>query len=332
MWRNAPSAQSMRASGRPTLLMAFPPNISQGKPHGVMVGWFSQAGGRHRTRGRRHGPAAAQRRSAPHSAGSYLTLTFHRVPSDIGVIRRERACNARKDRFNRQAKPDLCGWALDSAPRPIRRRFQAGWWGYLCQVVRAPRPSSCRSVLACRACRPRERRLRDLQGPDTSKAVVTLAPRPALPSAARILIIALTTDTHTCASHDCQRLAYDCIHTPNSISSMPIRNPFRRGPGGVDVHDENQRPSARGQSEDTGFQRAKTTGSKPVEILEKEYKLSGACLLQPPFQRPLHEIMRSRHHRRQPLIRHRDQRFWRVPAGTSTQSSLRYDPESGASR
>ncbi|KAL0261031.1 hypothetical protein SLS55_004723 [Diplodia seriata] len=56
---------------------------------------------------------------------------------------------------------------------------------------------------------------------------------------------------------------------------MPIRNPFRRGPGGVDVQDENQRPSvARGRSEETGFQRAKTTGSKPVEIQEKEYKLS----------------------------------------------------------
>lgn len=253
-------------------------------------------------------------------------------PSAVGYRRDSTgACLQRtKGKIQSLGKLDLCGWALDSASMPIRRRFQAGWWGYLCQV--APRPSSCRSVLACRACRPRERRLRDLQGPDTSKAVVTLAPRPALPSAARILIIALTRDTHTCAPHDCQHLAYDCIHTPNSISSMPIRNPFRRGPGGVDVHDENQRPSARGQSEDTGFQRAKTTGSKPVEILEKEYKLSGACLLQPPFQRPLHEIMRSRHHRRQPLIRHRDQRFWRVPAGTSTQSSLRYDPESGESR
>lgn len=61
---------------------------------------------------------------------------------------------------------------------------------------------------------------------------------------------------------------------------MPIRNPFRRAPGGVDVQDENQRPIAHGGVENGGFQRANTVGSKPVDIKEPtEYKLSGTSCL-----------------------------------------------------
>ncbi|KAF2019029.1 hypothetical protein BU24DRAFT_405748 [Aaosphaeria arxii CBS 175.79] len=50
---------------------------------------------------------------------------------------------------------------------------------------------------------------------------------------------------------------------------MPIRNPFRRA-GGVEVIDENQRPSA-----DRGFQNTAVNGTNPVQIKEPtEYKLS----------------------------------------------------------
>jgi len=51
---------------------------------------------------------------------------------------------------------------------------------------------------------------------------------------------------------------------------MPIRNPFRRAPGGVEPQDENQRPGA-----DRGFQQTPVAGTKPVDIKEPtEYKLS----------------------------------------------------------
>ena len=53
---------------------------------------------------------------------------------------------------------------------------------------------------------------------------------------------------------------------------MPIRNPFRRAPGALDVGDENQRPTGA----PGGFQRAKAVGVKPIDIKEPaEYKLSG---------------------------------------------------------
>ncbi|KAF2496369.1 hypothetical protein BU16DRAFT_526866 [Lophium mytilinum] len=51
---------------------------------------------------------------------------------------------------------------------------------------------------------------------------------------------------------------------------MPIRNPFRKAPGGVELQEENQRPGA-----DRGFQQTPVNGTKPVEIKEPtEYKLS----------------------------------------------------------
>ncbi|KAK7511576.1 uncharacterized protein IWZ02DRAFT_25215 [Phyllosticta citriasiana] len=52
---------------------------------------------------------------------------------------------------------------------------------------------------------------------------------------------------------------------------MPIRNPFRRTPGSLDVADENQRPNGAA----TGFQHEKAVGVKPIDIKEPaEYKLS----------------------------------------------------------
>ncbi|GME51235.1 hypothetical protein GTA08_BOTSDO05115 [Neofusicoccum parvum] len=57
---------------------------------------------------------------------------------------------------------------------------------------------------------------------------------------------------------------------------MPIRNPFRRAPGGVDVQDENHRPIANGGVDHGGFQRVNTpVGSKPLDVkAPTEYKLS----------------------------------------------------------
>lgn len=52
---------------------------------------------------------------------------------------------------------------------------------------------------------------------------------------------------------------------------MPIRNPFRRAPGSVDVQQEN-RPIARGGVE-SGFQNAKTTGTSPVDVKDANYQL-----------------------------------------------------------
>ena len=55
---------------------------------------------------------------------------------------------------------------------------------------------------------------------------------------------------------------------------MPIRNPFRKTVGGVEVNDEN-RPLSRGGA-DRGFQNTPVAGSKAVDIKEPtEYKLSG---------------------------------------------------------
>ncbi|OCL13531.1 hypothetical protein AOQ84DRAFT_104870 [Glonium stellatum] len=54
---------------------------------------------------------------------------------------------------------------------------------------------------------------------------------------------------------------------------MPIRNPFRKTVGGVEIQDEN-RPTSRGGA-DRGFQNTPVAGSKPVDIKEfTEYKLS----------------------------------------------------------
>lgn len=54
---------------------------------------------------------------------------------------------------------------------------------------------------------------------------------------------------------------------------MPIRNPFRKVAGGVEVQDENQPLSRSGA--DRGFQQTAVAGSKPVDIKEPtEYKLS----------------------------------------------------------
>ncbi|GME23140.1 hypothetical protein GTA08_BOTSDO05115 [Neofusicoccum parvum] len=54
---------------------------------------------------------------------------------------------------------------------------------------------------------------------------------------------------------------------------MPIRNPFRRAPGGVDVQDENHRPIANGGVDHGGFQRVNTpVGSKPLDPSPPEKK------------------------------------------------------------
>lgn len=63
------------------------------------------------------------------------------------------------------------------------------------------------------------------------------------------------------------------LSSPLHALDMPIRNPFKRAPGDVAIHDENQPPRS---AADSGFQSIKVTGSNPVEIKEPmEFKLSG---------------------------------------------------------
>ncbi|EKG19436.1 hypothetical protein MPH_03299 [Macrophomina phaseolina MS6] len=52
---------------------------------------------------------------------------------------------------------------------------------------------------------------------------------------------------------------------------MPIRNPFRRAPGTIDVQQENS-PIGRAGG-DSGFQNAKTTGTSPVDVKDANYQL-----------------------------------------------------------
>jgi hypothetical protein len=55
---------------------------------------------------------------------------------------------------------------------------------------------------------------------------------------------------------------------------MPIRNPFKRGPGGVEVAEAFPREAA--ADGNNGFQKTNVVGAKPIEIKEPpEYKLSG---------------------------------------------------------
>ena len=55
---------------------------------------------------------------------------------------------------------------------------------------------------------------------------------------------------------------------------MPIRNPFKRGAGGVDTIEVMSRDSLENAS--NGFQKTNVVGAKPIDIKEPvEYKLSG---------------------------------------------------------
>jgi hypothetical protein len=65
---------------------------------------------------------------------------------------------------------------------------------------------------------------------------------------------------------------------------MPIRNPFRRAPGG-EVIDDAQRSAA-----ERGFQNTAVAGAKPIQIKEPpEYKLSGMWCSE------LHTVPRAPH-------------------------------------
>ena len=55
---------------------------------------------------------------------------------------------------------------------------------------------------------------------------------------------------------------------------MPIRNPFKRGAGGLDTTEGIPRDSTEYAS--NGFQKTNVVGAKPIDIKEPvEYKLSG---------------------------------------------------------
>jgi len=59
-----------------------------------------------------------------------------------------------------------------------------------------------------------------------------------------------------------------------SIAIMPIRNPFKRGPGGLEPTEAIVPELA--DSGSTGFQKTNVVGAKPIDIKEPlEYKLSG---------------------------------------------------------
>jgi len=59
-----------------------------------------------------------------------------------------------------------------------------------------------------------------------------------------------------------------------SVAIMPIRNPFKRGPGGVEQTEAISPELAGGSS--AGFQKTNVVGAKPIDIKEPlEYKLSG---------------------------------------------------------
>ena len=55
---------------------------------------------------------------------------------------------------------------------------------------------------------------------------------------------------------------------------MPIRNPFKRGAGGLDTTEEIPPNSL--ENAGNGFQKTNVVGAKPIDIKEPvEYKLSG---------------------------------------------------------
>jgi hypothetical protein len=55
---------------------------------------------------------------------------------------------------------------------------------------------------------------------------------------------------------------------------MPIRNPFKRGAGGLDTTEAIPQDSTENAS--NGFQKTNVVGAKPIDIQEPvEYKLSG---------------------------------------------------------
>lgn len=60
---------------------------------------------------------------------------------------------------------------------------------------------------------------------------------------------------------------------------MPIRNPFKRGPGGLESADGLPRETT--ESGSNGFQKTNVVGAKPIDIKEPlEYKLSGKIFLE----------------------------------------------------
>ena len=66
---------------------------------------------------------------------------------------------------------------------------------------------------------------------------------------------------------------------------MPIRNPFKRGAGGLDTTEGIPRDSTEYAS--NGFQKTNVVGAKPIEIKEPvEYKLSGKTAFPPTFLLP----------------------------------------------
>jgi hypothetical protein len=59
---------------------------------------------------------------------------------------------------------------------------------------------------------------------------------------------------------------------------MPIRNPFKRGPGGLESTDGI--PPETTENGSNGFQNTSVVGAKPIDIKEPlEYKLSGKISL-----------------------------------------------------
>jgi hypothetical protein len=61
---------------------------------------------------------------------------------------------------------------------------------------------------------------------------------------------------------------------------MPIRNPFKRGTGGLDTIEGIPQDSLENAS--NGFQKTNVVGAKPIDIKEPvEYKLSGKTAFPP---------------------------------------------------
>jgi len=97
---------------------------------------------------------------------------------------------------------------------------------------------------------------------------------------------------------------------------MPIRNPFKRGPGGLEPTEAILPELA--DSGSTGFQKTNVVGAKPIDIKEPlEYKLSGK-------RKSISERLRSMlavaqcSHRVNTKRLYRNQRQWYLLTGETT--------------